>query len=366
MKFKKTVFSGFYGFKNTGDDSFLEVCAWGAKKFWNSKENVFLGSKLPRLQNDYKELSDSKFKGHNRLLSFKELLNANAFFSAGGSTFSNHSKFSIKQLAEYSKYFNRKLKTGGIGVSIGPFKSIDEEKNVKSYLKKIDYLAVRDQKSYEIAESFDLPYNPINAFDLAALLPEVYNFKPLPKKNKKIVGVSVCNYESYKGGDIKNEERRNQYIINTLNKLPDDESIVYRFFYFNGHPIIGDKGITDFIISKINKKNIEIIPYLNDVKATWDKIADCSLMFSTRLHASIFACYASVPFFLIEYHRKCTDFLNDIGQDEKYRIFDAVIHEDFLVKQIMDVLINEDYTPPRYKQLTIERSIKNFSNINTF
>ena len=30
----KAVFSGYYGHKNTGDDAFVEVAAWGSKKYW--------------------------------------------------------------------------------------------------------------------------------------------------------------------------------------------------------------------------------------------------------------------------------------------------------------------------------------------
>src|SRR5690606_6147478 len=174
------------------------------------------------------------------------------------------------------------------------------------------------------------------------------------------------NYESIKGGNVQNEKRRNQYIINILNKLPNDKNITYRFFYFNGYPKIGDKEITDYVIANIEKKNVEIIPYLNDVNKTWDKIADCSLMFSTRLHAGIFACYASVPFFLIEYHRKCTDFLNDVGQDNRYKLFDATTNEDEVINQMCGILYDNNYIPPNKKQITIEKSIRNFTKINPF
>ena len=48
---KKILFNGFYGFKNTGDDSFLEVVAWGAKKYWNIQEVFFYTKSLPILKN---------------------------------------------------------------------------------------------------------------------------------------------------------------------------------------------------------------------------------------------------------------------------------------------------------------------------
>ena len=43
-------------------------------------------------------------------------------------------------------------------------------------------------------------------------------------------------------------------------------------------------------------------------------------MLSVRLHGAITAYLCGVPFALLEYHRKCTDFLEDIGQAEELRI----------------------------------------------
>ena len=43
----KIFFEGFYGFKNAGDDAFVEVSSWGAEKYWNCNDNFFLGASLP-------------------------------------------------------------------------------------------------------------------------------------------------------------------------------------------------------------------------------------------------------------------------------------------------------------------------------
>jgi hypothetical protein len=60
---KKILYSGFYGFKNTGDDAFLEVAAWGSKVFLNTENIVFLAHGLPKLVNDFQELGKPLFKG---------------------------------------------------------------------------------------------------------------------------------------------------------------------------------------------------------------------------------------------------------------------------------------------------------------
>src|SRR5690606_28624194 len=128
--------------------------------------------------------------------------NANYFINAGGSVFSEIRPLSNIVFAQKAGIFNSKLSHGAIGVSIGPFASSDKEKKVVEYLKRLKFLALRDTESYNYAMSIDLEYKPINAFDLAALLPICYdNYTPeLSDKNHKIIGISVCNYEQYFGG----------------------------------------------------------------------------------------------------------------------------------------------------------------------
>jgi polysaccharide pyruvyl transferase WcaK-like protein len=366
---KKILYNGYYGFQNTGDDSFIEVCSWGGKNYWNTTNNVFLGNDLPEVLNPSKSIMRPLFKGHNRINTAFLTLNADCFISAGGSTFSKHTKNSLRDIAMFTKNnLNKDLKIGGIGVSIGPFKSIEDEKNVIRYLKGMDFLAVRDNKSFQFVSSINLPYHPIEAFDLAALLPDVYEneVSNLYKiDSKKIIGISVCNYEQYVDGDKLKEEKRNKYVLDLLLSLPKDQNIIYRFFIFNGHPVVGDKVLTDNFVSKLQGRNIEVIPYLNNVKKAWDKVKECDLMISTRLHASIFACYAKVPFFLIEYHEKCSDFLDDVGQHADYRLYDGKTSIVSIQQSIESILFNEEYKQPKFIIETVNKAKRNFTETMT-
>ena len=118
--------------------------------------------------------------------------------------------------------------------------------------------------------------------------------------------------------------------------------------------------ISNELMDGISKERFSIIPYFGNVKKTWDEISKCNLMISTRLHASIFACYANVPFILIEYHKKCSDFLNDVGQQEEYRVYDA----DVSPKETLNIVINilkNNYNKPSNLLETIALSKKNFT-----
>lgn len=364
----KAIFSGYYGAMNSGDDAFVEVSAWGSKKYWNSDEQLFFANQLPETRTD-----TSHYFAHKNYINFaravKDIFLSDIFVSAGGSTF--HSALTKTDLRSYAK-LKRTLKfggkTGAIGISLGPFKNTNAENNTLDYLKTLDFLALRDKKSYDLAKSYNLPYQPIKAFDLAALLPEIYNFdinkEKIKTSKESIVGISVCNYESYTNGNLANEERRNKFIIDLVNELKKNESIKFRFFIFNGNLTMGDEKLTKEIITKLNtddKLNFEIIPYLSKVEETYHLIASCDVVVSTRLHASIFACYSNTPFFLLEYHRKCTDFLNDVGQSEDYRIMDAEIEVGKVVSEIEKILFHKKIEVPINLIDTIERSRLNFT-----
>lgn len=363
------LFTGFYGHKNTGDDAFIEVAEWGARKFWNKNNNRFLAidKNLPDTITPTKGFPftiPKTFRIQSNLL----INNTDYLISAGGSTI--HSKLpknNHKSKALLRKKNKSNIKIGGIGVSIGPFKSLQDEKAVKNYLKSIDFLAVRDQASYDYVTSLNLPYQPINAFDLAALLPDIYHVDTNAiRKNKiKTIGVSVCPYESIQT-DLKlsNEKRRNEKTIELLKKIDEKEQVHFKFYVINGNARIGDYNLTKETIERVAPKSYELVDYSKNTELIWKSIANCDFMISTRLHAAIFACFANTPFMLNEYHRKCADFLSNVGYDEKYRLYDSNYNLDEKANQVVEILNNIIlyHTPNKVSQMK-EQALLNFTKI---
>lgn len=360
----KILFEGFYGFKNTGDDAFVEVSSWGSEKYWNCKNNVFLGESIPETVHKINTRQIlSHIRGFDRLNFLAHLTNADYLISSGGSTFSELPFHSNKTLSRHYKKIRKDLKLGAIGVSIGPFKNSQAEKVVKLHLESLNFLSVRDSRSFHYVNSLTLPYKPINSFDLAALLPLVYNNSIATESNQEIIGISICNHERYNNGDLSKEKRRNLFFRELIELVEKNTNVHFKVFIINGHKIIGDEEVTKQLISNIDKNRISIVPYLNNVSETWKEINKCKLIISTRLHASIFACYANIPFFLIEYHKKCTDFVLDVGQDETYRLYDAEVSPKYAFEKINEIL-NGNYIKPKYVNKTIELSKKNFTAHN--
>lgn len=338
------LFTGYYGHQNTGDDAFVEVASWGAKKFWSKDNNRFLArtSRLPKTIIPNKGYPFEMKRTYD--LQSKILLNnTDAFVYAGGSTIHSELKSNnIRWSAIQKKIRGEKLKFGGIGVSIGPFKSVKDEKAIQSYLKQMDFLAVRDQTSFDFVNNIDgLPYKPINSFDLAAILPEIYtNYKQEEAiTTKKIIGISVCRYESLqKDMNIKHEEMRNSMMISLIKNLDKKENIHFKFYIINGNNKIGDLSLTNDTILLSQPKSYEVVSYNRETRQIWESIAKCDFVISTRLHAAIFACFADTPFMLNEYHRKCEDFLYNVGYNEDYRLHNSEYDVKKTTNHILDII----------------------------
>lgn len=363
------LFTGYYGMKNTGDDAFVEVAAWGAQKYWNKNNNRFLGPNylLPTTIVPAKGFPVSIPRSYDFQRSIL-IKNTDYLISAGGSTIHSELKSgNIKSIALDLKQKFNKLKIGAIGVSLGPFKTIKDESSIKKYLQKIDFLAVRDQRSYDFASALQLPYKPVNAFDLAALLPEIYQPKTLDIENsiRKIVGISICPVESVHGGeDLDNEKRRNAKIVELIKTLDKRDDILFRFFIINGNDRNGDLHLTNEIINASNPKNFEVINYQRETKKMWSSVASCDFVLATRLHAAIFACFAEIPFMLIEYHKKCTDFLNNVGYSSSVMIGDAEFETIVTADTISSWVDHKNNFPiPTYLSEMIQKAFLNFTDI---
>lgn len=363
------LFTGYYGQLNTGDDAFVEVASWGAKKFWRKEKNIFLAQQktlpITNIQVKGYPLSIPKtYKIQNEILVSK----TNYLISAGGSTIhSTLEPANVKKIAIKYRLRGSGIKIGGIGVSIGPFKSIIDERNTIDYLKKIDFLVLRDQASFDFAKSLDLPYSPIKAFDLAALLPEIYgNSENLENNDKKVVGISICPYESLVDiKNIKKENERNTYVIELIRYLTKDPKIHFKFFIINNHKKLGDKNLILETIKLAKPNSYEIVEYNSETKKIWFQIASCDFIFSTRLHAGIFSCFSDTPFILNEYHKKCSDFLDDIYYNDILRDLNNS-HDVLKVGNYILSVLNKDieYKYPKKVSKMIELSKLNFIGVN--
>ena len=113
-------------------------------------------------------------------------------------------------------------------------------------------------------------------------------------------------------------------------------------------------------IAKLSPKSYEVVQYSRNTRDIWLSIANCDFVISTRLHAAIFACFADTPFMLNEYHRKCTDFLQNVDYNEEFRLFNSEYDPIEKSHQIIEVLNNQS----KYKGPLKTSEMKDLARLN--
>ncbi|UGU14372.1 polysaccharide pyruvyl transferase family protein [Sinomicrobium kalidii] len=323
------LFTGYYGRLNTGDDAFCLISDWAAKKYWNVDDVKFHGRNLP-FKKDKTKLNKTLigkeyFKRQEIIELYYQGLLANKIIYSGGSIFHSDIKGPFNKSNVFFHYHKiKKIKLGAVGVSLGPYKSITARESIREYLKHFSFISLRDKDSYEDAIDMNLSIPIIESFDMAAILPKMYPIIK-SKKEKIEIGVSICDYQRFiKKGDIKIDELRFNKMIETIKLLSKRiHNLKINILVFNSHAVNGDykKSLElQSLISPIVETTIT--PYSPYTYKMWETVGNCSMILSTRLHAGIFSCFSSTPFLQVEYHKKCSDFLDDIGYDQNFRIGD--------------------------------------------
>lgn len=327
---KLVYFKGYYGFKNIGDDIFCITADWLCKEMLNDKKAIVIGENLPNLSSNIKKFNIKNY-WLRKAFEFFLIFNSDYIIFFGGSLFHRIGGIrDIKFILEKLPIFYRKLIA--IGISIGPFKSQDDYESIKNFLSKFNNILVRDISSIEIIKDMKVNVKYSFSFDLAILINKVFptlklnsdNNLSLNKREKIKIGVSLCHYERYVGGNLNEEEMREKavfaFIDSIIKKYKNNiDEIV--FFEFNGSRDKGDFEITQHFYNKIkNNINSRIVNYTKDTEKFINELNACDFVIGMRLHSGILAYALNIPFMLVEYHKKCTEFLNTINHNFRFDI----------------------------------------------
>lgn len=84
------------------------------------------------------------------------------------------------------------------------------------------------------------------------------------------------------------------------------------------------------------------------------ELSKCNFILGTRLHAGIIAYALNIPFMLVEYHPKCTEFLNTINHKYRYRIHDSKKNVLNISSLISNKSVPEIKIPDYFKKIMLE------------
>ena len=129
--------------------------------------------------------------------------------------------------------------------------------------------------------------------------------------------------------------------INAINQLKNDIDFEIVVLNLNEHTHIGDFELCKYVYENLTTQDVrcELINYKEiGVMSTWETISLLDAYISVRLHGAISAYLCKVPFALYEYHVKCKEFLNDIGQNKSLRITDNFMSIEHMKQIIIDLI----------------------------
>lgn len=315
---KQVAISGYYGMSNYGDDLFAITTKLAVEKYWSGYAPVVVGPSTMGLAAKYGSFSFfpiGLYQKNNRtgkaikaITILGSAIASDKFVFAGGSLFHSSSSIINSLVPRVIK------KVSAVGVSLGPFDTIESERKTKELLKKFEYISVRDKRSFEVASSFrlDCPLN--QASDLALLYPVV---EPTIRSNKlpeerKFIGFTPCNIPL-------NSDAAKAYcdlFVEFALKECKNEKVEFCILNLNEHPYYGDQDLCAYTAERLSKFGVvsPIYSYRDlGINGVWHLIASMTAYVTVRLHGAVTAYLTGTPFHLFEYHPKCTDFLLEIG-----------------------------------------------------
>jgi polysaccharide pyruvyl transferase WcaK-like protein len=332
---RRILISGYYGWRNTGDDALLAASAWGVRRSFGPAVEIaatapeiptFPGSAairptIPRVQ---------RFRGEVRLKRAWAALHAGSFVFGGGSVF---------HTAAQLEFLTRLLRLSGkgphvaAGVSLGPFRSVADERACARLLRRLRFVGLRDRASAEIAGALAPDVETRLTFDVAALV-SLLEGAPTTHGTRRGIGLALC--ENERDRDEARDRRRRDRITAMLSRLAREVEEEVVFIDFNGDTERGDRGMHADLAARAAELGMRVrsIRYDSRPLEVLRRIGSLRAIVAMRLHAAVFGYLTGTATLLLSYHPKC------IGWSEQVGLPPACVHDstDFDVAAVAEEL----------------------------
>lgn len=362
---RRVLISGYYGVQNTGDDALLAASAWGARlAFGSSLAIAATASRLPIFPGSSSirpaTPAAQRFRGEARLRRAWEAFRAQSFLFGGGSVFHTAEQLNlVRRLLD--------LSGGGphlaAGVSLGPFRSVADERACARVLRRLRFVGLRDQESHEMARALAPGIESRLTFDVAPLIARL-DGAPTRPAIRRGIGFALCENEgdrSDREGDLQRRER----IASVLSILKSDFDEEVVFIDFNGDPQRGDLEVHADLAARARNLRIPVrrVTYDPHPLEMLRTVAGLRAIVAMRLHAAVFAFLTGVPTVMLSYHPKCVGWANQVGlptapQDSK--TFDVRAVAD----QLMTAVQGQAPAPALSVAAAEERALLNFPDLS--
>ncbi|WP_159417571.1 polysaccharide pyruvyl transferase family protein [Rhodococcus rhodochrous] len=202
-------------------------------------------------------------------------------------------------------------------------------------LQGFDSVSVRGPLSAAILEKYDVETRVVGD---PALLLNVPISRPVPQREKHVVGINVAQVEDSWGGSMSRYVVELGYFVERLRALGVSSRLLSM--------TAGDQMLAEHFVRE--HPHVELFNYRNSVDETVRAISECNVVVGPRLHLCILAAAAGVPFISVMYKPKCLDFSLSVCMEEWSIPSDSVSSTQMV--EVFEVLSS--------RELEIRRNLK--------
>lgn len=336
QKNKEILISGYYGFKNSGDDALLKAIIRDLKRCKESPNIVVLSANPRETMDDYRVKAISRI---NPVSIIRHMKNAEMLISGGGTLIQDRT--STKSLWYYLKIISlalhKKLKVMLYSNGIGPLERESNIKRTRKILEKVDLITLRDECSYKTIRELGVKNDKVivtadPALDLQIADmergQEILSNEGIGADNK-ILGVSLRRWQNLDDGFEEEIAKVCDYAY---------EKYGYNTVFL---PMQSSRDMTiSQNVRRRMKNNSYIIKRRYNVEDMISVMSCFNLCVGMRLHTLIYAAINAVPLIGLVYDPKISSFMEYTHQNHFINVEELTANE--LMKQIDNCVGNYD------------------------
>lgn len=311
-KQKEILISGYYGFRNSGDDALLSAIIDDLKRYKESPNIVVLSANPKETVRQYHVKAINRL---NIINIWRHMGRAEMLISGGGTLIQDATSTQslIYYITVIKAALKRRIKVMLYSNGIGPLSGKRNKELVKNTLNRVNLITLRDPEAYKTLTDIGVtvPKTVVTADPVFGMEQADSDYGRrlldrfgIPKNAKKLMGISVRRSRDT-GAAFERE----------LARFCDYAAQEYGFFpVFIPMQTNKDEGITDSIRSKLSceSASVDIRLSVYDVMSI---VASMDICVGMRLHSLIYAASSCVPIIALSYDPKIRSFMDYAGLD---------------------------------------------------
>lgn len=305
---KKIVLSGYYGFRNSGDEAVLRSILLAleeeGKREGLAFEPIVLSINPALTEKMYGVKAVHRMKPGEVWSAIRE---SDGLISGGGSLLQDATGFKTipyyLAVIKLAQWLGKPVFIYSQG--IGPVQRKQFYPFIRNAFQRSAYVSVRDAESAELLRKMGYT-NPVETVpDPVMGLPLLTQSDRSPEKNNRsVIGVSVRYW---------NEDRSElKSLAESLRRILAELDAEVRFLPFHlPSDEEASRAVADWIGGE--SQNVRIIGGIEHPQDMLREVSSCDLVIGMRLHSLIYAASQYVPLLGISYDPKIGQFLNRLG-----------------------------------------------------